>query len=303
MTETLLVTGAAGFLGRNVAAAAARAGWRVVALGNGRLGEDELAALGIARWLPGSIAPALLDAIDEPVAAVVHCAGSGSVAASIADPARDFDRTVVSSTLLLDWVRRANPAARVAIPSSGAVYGSAHPAPFGLDTPAAPMSPYGWHKLMVEQQARSFGAAFGVASAAVRFFSLYGPGLRKQLLWDACGRLAAGPAEFGGTGRETRDWLHIDDAAAMLLAALDHAEPGAPVFNGGTGVATTTGEVLGKLASELGNRGGASFSGQSRPGDPPHMYAAPGGGLPGFAPATPLAEGLAGYVAWWRTQP
>jgi len=56
----------------------------------------------------------------------------------------------------------------------------------------------------------------------VRLFSIYGVGLRKQLLWDGCRKLMAADLVFSGTGHETRDWLHVEDAATLLIRSRDN---------------------------------------------------------------------------------
>ncbi|TDA81588.1 SDR family oxidoreductase, partial [Halomonas marinisediminis] len=80
-----------------------------------------------------------------------------------------------------------------------------------------PMSPYGFSKLSAELLAQEYSQCFGVNSISVRPFSLYGPGLKKQLLWDACNKFSKGIGEFFGTGEEVRDWLHVEDASSMIV--------------------------------------------------------------------------------------
>ena len=82
----------------------------------------------------------------------------------------------------------------------------------------APMSPYGQHKLMMEQLCRSYAMIFGLRSTVARLFSVYGPHLRKQLLWDICSRLERNGRTLvlGGTGAEIRDWTDVRDVARLL---------------------------------------------------------------------------------------
>ena len=81
------------------------------------------------------------------------------------------------------------------------------------------MSPYGQHKLMMEQMCRSYAVTFGIRSTVARLFSVYGPYLRKQLLWDLCSRLRSGEQTLvlGGTGAEMRDWTDVRDVARFLV--------------------------------------------------------------------------------------
>jgi UDP-glucose 4-epimerase len=269
---TVLVTGARGFVGRHVARAAGAVAERVAGVGHGNRDREDAARSGLAAWIEGDVTIAALAALPVRPTLVVHCAGGSSVGASIARPADDFARTVGSTLAVLEYVRTRAPGAAVVLPSSAAVYGDAETVPTPEHAAPRPASPYGVHKKMAEELCAAYGRHFGVRSAIVRLFSVYGPGLRKQLLWDACNKLAGGDGRFGGTGGERRDFLHVEDAARLLLRAGGDASPDAPVFNGGTGVATSVRDVLQALADDLGTAG-PCFSGDVRAGDPAQLVA------------------------------
>ena len=108
MTEqahTAIVTGAHGFLGRHVARALARAGRTVIGIGHGDWSEAQWRAWGLAAWHHDDVKTQALAAPGAP-GAVFHCAGSGSVAFSMAEPAQDFDRTVGTTLEVLEFLRR-----------------------------------------------------------------------------------------------------------------------------------------------------------------------------------------------------
>jgi UDP-glucose 4-epimerase len=283
---TALVTGGTGFLGTAIVRALREAGTTVTIAGTS-VESDPLTAERIAT-LP-------------PVDLVVHCAGGSSVAASVADPQSDFDKTVPPLEALLEHVHRTMPTARFVLLSSAAVYGNAEKVPIDEASPLAPVSPYGVHKQRCEELCRSFGA-HGIASAILRVFSVYGPGLRKQLLWDACTKARAGGGTFGGTGDEERDWLHVDDAVALVLVAANHTSTDVPVFNGGSGVGARVRDVVGQIFEELG-AGTPVFNGQSRAGDPLRYIADITRATSlGWAPRVRITGGISQYVTWFRTK-
>ena len=154
---------------------------------------------------------------------IVHCAGSGSVGFSMTHPYQDFQRTVATTLAVLEYARLYAPRARVAYPSSAGVYGEVQKLPIAETDPLSPASPYGVHKRFAEELCASYAQHFGIAVAVVRLFSVYGAGLRKQLLWDASQKIMRGENRFFGTGEEIRDWLHVEDAASLLIAAAGHA--------------------------------------------------------------------------------
>lgn len=301
------ITGARGFIGRHVARAFAGTGHSVIGLGHGSWTEAEHRACGVAEWRNGEVSHANLDALAADVGlpeVVVHLAGGSAVGPSYAQPAEDFRRSVLAAGELAEWLRLRAPAARLVMASSAAVYGSGHAGPVAETAVCAPFSPYGFHKRMAELVLESYARNFGLRVAVVRLFSVYGPGLRKQLLWDACGRLAAGATtlQLGGTGDELRDWLHVEDAARLIQLAADHAAAEPWWVNGGTGVATPVREVAACLAHAMGHAVPLSFSGQSRSGDPARLVAdtARLRSL-GFAPRWQWPDGVAAYAAWYRT--
>ncbi|HJP68863.1 MAG TPA: SDR family oxidoreductase, partial [Sphingomicrobium sp.] len=196
---SLWITGAKGFIGGHLARELARAGHSVHGIGHGALEEIEWQRLGLRSWANGEIDAANLDMVATrhgPPSAVFHLAGGSSVGQAMAQPLEDFSRTVAGTARLLEWLRVHSPDSRVIAVSSAAVYGSNHAGPIPEGAALAPISPYGQHKLMMEQLCRSYSTAFGIRSTVARLFSVYGPNLRKQLLWDICSRLEQGEREL-----------------------------------------------------------------------------------------------------------
>jgi len=295
------VTGAAGFLGGAVAGALGGAGWRVV--GCDLMPGDAAAC---AHWIAGEVhRDALARAMAEIGApeVVFHAAGGSSVGASLADPKTDFERTVGSLRETLAFVGEHAPRARLIYPSSAAVYGAASAGPLGEDAPLHPISPYGRHKLQAEAEI----AASGLDAVILRFFSLYGPGLRKQLLWDLARRLAAKPErlELSGTGEEKRDFLHLDDAVRLVGLAAGLEVPAAPlILNGGAGEAVGVRRAAETLARALGSRAAIGFSGETRAGDPAALVADVSRSRAlGFAPLTRFEDGVRAYARWFEDLP
>lgn len=293
-----IVTGAYGFIGRHTARHLAENGYSVTALGHGSWIREDWRQWGIVSWHNVDVTTESLASYADEPDLIVHCAGSGSVAYSMSHPRQDFERSVLTALAVLEFVRLYAPAARLVIPSSAGVYGLVETMPISVDTPSNPVSPYGTNKKMVEDLAVSYARHFRLNVAIVRLFSIYGIGLRKQLLWDACEKLSHGIIDFAGTGAETRDWLHVEDAARLLYAAAEVAEPACPIFNGGTGLATPNLTLLQMLARRFGLE--PKFSGYGRPGDP-RQYQADmtlTHNLP-WKPLRNLADEIAAYADWY----
>lgn len=296
MTQTVWIMGAAGFIGRAVATGWQAAGVRVGGCGHGCDGLSP-------DWVGGPLGTDSFDRLHAAMGRpdiVYQLAGGSSVGASLADPARDAALTLGSTAALIDWLMVHAPAARVVAASSAAVYGDGYMGPIREDAPLNPYSPYGENKLAMEQLL----SASPLHVAIVRLFSVYGPGLRKQLLWDACRKLSARPdrLDLGGTGGEIRDFLYIDDAVDLLTRAAGAACPSGVIVNGGTGAGTTVAQVATKLRDAMGVTCDIAFSGEGRTGDPVSLIADVSRSRDlGFAAHTLPDTGFAAYARWFRT--
>ena len=306
LAKSALITGAHGFIGRHLARSLHRRGIRVCGIGHGAWHETERAAWGVDYWLDGEVTRANLDVVLSHTVApdtIYHLAGGSSVGFSLLAPIEDFRRSVLSTAELLDWARDGAPKARLLLTSSGAVYGAGHIRSIRETDVLAPHSPYGYHKRLAELLFESYGRNFGLNVAIVRLFSVYGTGLRKQLLWDVCHRLQADPGRLvlGGSGQEARDWLHVTDAVELLHAATAQANAQGFLVNGGTGVATTVREIAAYLCKSWGVKTNVAFSGATGAGDPEYLVADVGRmSSLDFAPKVAPEVGIGEYVDWFR---
>jgi UDP-glucose 4-epimerase len=213
----ILVTGSNGFFGGGFGRHAARAGHEL--LGAGRASQPS------EGW-PGSYAQADVSTSDlselfssfRPEL-ILHAAGAASVGASLKSPLDDLRASVLTWSNALDSVRRSGARPLVVFPSSAAIYGDPRTLPVGEREPARPISPYGYHKAACELLAREYAECFGLPVIVCRLFSVFGESQRRLLVWELYRQLAdASPvAQLEGTGHETRDYLHVEDAAAAVL--------------------------------------------------------------------------------------
>lgn len=279
-----LVTGAAGFLGRHVAARLGEDGWRVVEAGRPDV------------EIPSPEFDALLEAAVPEL--VVHCAGPASVPASLEDPERDFHGSVEVLHELLERLRGRKAA--LVLVSSAAVYGQPERLPVAEDAPLRPISPYGFHRLHCELGLREFHELWGLRCCTLRVFSAYGEGLRRQIMWDICEKaLREGEVALHGTGGESRDFVHASDVARAVAVVARSAPLGAEAYNVGTGTETRLDELAALLLGALGSEAPVSFSGEARPGDPANWRADTTRlSALGYEPQVRVEEGAARYAAW-----
>ena len=304
MAKRIIVTGASGFLARYAARHFSRLGWSVFGLGHGTEAFS-FQEWGLSRWQEGSVH---LDSLASFIAehgepdVVLHCAGSGSVGKSWDNPMEDFQRTAATTAAVIEAIRRFAPGALLLYPSSAAVYGDSPKHLLSEDDAICPMSPYGLHKHLSETLCVGANRIWGLRVAIVRFFSLYGPGLRKQLLWDIVNKLASGTDRLvlDGTGNEERDFFYIDDATRLLECLATRPVSSVPVIvNGSTGFATTVRAAATQLMEAMQKHDSVelSFSGYCRPGDPGRLVGQTDKLKSiGFQPETPIGTGFTKFV-------
>lgn len=296
----ILVTGACGFLGRNVCRFFADAGANVSGIGHGDWSFSEYSEYGLKSWVSADITLDALVKYSGSPDIIIHCAGGSSVHASVIQPISDFTSTVSSTYAVLEFIKSSCPKAKLVYTSSAAVYGCATKFPISEFDALHPVSPYGLHKLFSEQLCRKYAANHNLDIAIVRLFSIYGPGLKKQLLWDACKRLTSGDSTFFGNGYETRDWLHVEDAVNLLALAAKYADTTCHIVNGGSGMATTNRALLKDLTLALDVPLEPQFNQLTRHGDPQHYQADIAIAQKwGWNAQINLSEGVQEYARWF----
>jgi UDP-glucose 4-epimerase len=268
----ILVTGSRGFIGGSLGRSLARSGHAV--LGVGRASQPP------AGWPGGyeqaDVASAHIGALvdDFRPEAILHAAGPASVAASFARPHEDLRASLLTWTNVLEGARRAETKPLVVFFSSAAVYGQPERLPVDEAQPVAPISPYGFHKVACELLAREYAECFGQEILVCRLFSVFGPEQRRLLVWELYEKLRtrADTAWLEGTGRESRDYLDVDDVCDALEGLLGQrealAQNGCSIVNVARGEEIRIAELAEQLRDLIAPETAVRWRGRPRPGDP-----------------------------------
>lgn len=302
--RSVILTGAAGFLGKHIGRYFSQRGWKVAGVDILPPGSVQLASevQYFKCALPSPDFETLLGATSPDVC--IHCAGRASVPMSMTDPAADFRDNAALTFEILDAIRRQSPRCRFILLSSAAVYGNPRTLPVSENTHVAPLSPYGFHKRQAELICQEFSRIFGIPTVSARIFSAYGPGLRRQVVWDICERLLTkGSLSLSGTGKESRDFVNATDIARALAVLAEQAPANGEIYNLSTGRETTIAELAALLIEITGVRTEVCFDGRSRAGDPLNWRADISKlQALGFEPSVGLEKGLADFAAWARLE-
>jgi len=200
----------------------------------------------------------------------INAAGSGNINNSILAPVSDFSSNTFDTIQILEAIRASNKQCKYIHISSAAVYGNPACLPVTESSNCNPISPYGWHKLMSEFLCKEYNQIYGLSVAILRPFSVYGPGLKKQLLWDIYQKtlLSDEMLELSGTGNEARDFIYIDDLLLAIDTILKHAPMKAEIYNIASGEMTTIGDIAKLLLFKINYTGTLIFNGKQRVGNP-----------------------------------
>ena len=286
---TVVVTGAAGYIGGQVALALSDAGHRVIGIDSRpcawRL-EDVFDQFVQADFDSDQAKTKLIQLQPN---AIIHCAGTSLVGPSVRDPELYYENNFVRTKRLLDAVVANKSPMRVIFSSSAAVYGDPIMCPCQEEDPPLPISPYGESKHMVELLLQSYQRAYGLDFISLRYFNAAGA--------DPTGRHGQEPGAShivarllenikyhqpftlnGNTyptpdGTCVRDYIHVADIANAHILAIDSkVAPG--IYNLGTSTGHSNLEVI-NVAQRITNTALVIEVGAQRPGDPAMLTASP----------------------------
>ncbi|HEY0334884.1 MAG TPA: NAD-dependent epimerase/dehydratase family protein [Stenotrophomonas sp.] len=313
---TILVTGAAGFVGAYVSRALAARGEHVVGLDNynpyydPQLKRDRVAALcaGVDIREIDLVDRAALEALFDEVRPerVVHLAAQAGVRYSLENPQAYVDSNLVGFVNMLELCRHRG-IGHLVYASSSSVYGDSATPPFSEDQRVdRPRSLYAATKAANELMAYTYTQLYGLRATGLRFFTVYGPWGRPDMapLLFSRAVLAGRPIEVFNQGRMRRDFTYIDDIVAGVLGALDH--PGGDtephrVFNLGNHTPVELEHFIAVIEQAAGQAAHKLYR-PMQPGDMVETMADThrAHAAFGYEPATPIEVGLPPVVAWCK---
>ena len=311
MTKTVLVTGAAGFIGSAVATALSAQGDRVIAVDALLAGlypkDEKLARYHVLASLPGVETYELdlrTDSLSTLPAEITHVINEAAMP-GLGLSWHDFDLyascNLNATARLIEASKRWSLERFVQI-STSSVYGKNA---VGDETlPTAPVSPYGVTKLAAENLALAHWRDAGFPATILRYFSVYGPGQRPDMAYRKfiATALRGEPIDLYGTGEQTRSNTYIDDCVAVTIAALDKGSVG-EIYNISGSEKRSINEALAIMESQLGAPIALNRLPEAR-GDQANTMGNADKAREelGFINSVTLEEGLAKQIAWQRAE-
>jgi len=316
--STVVLTGAAGFIGSHLGERLLGLGARVIGFDNfndfydpgiKHRNVEQVSAVGGSRFrmVEGDLRSERdLDSLFQEVSGpytLIHLAAMAGVRPSLENPMLYQEVNVTGTYRLLEAARR-REIRHYVFGSSSSVYGSSNRLPFNEDEPSLdPVSPYAATKLIGEQIAYVYQVCHGIPATCLRFFTAYGPRQRPEMAIHQFARRIQDGAEIRlfGDGSTTRDYTYIDDIVDGVVAALEPAGE-FRIYNLGGGEPITLKGMVECLESAMGMKARLTFA-PTHPGDMMHTLADIGRAEKelGYRPARPFKDSLQRFVDWFMS--
>jgi UDP-glucuronate 4-epimerase len=314
--KKILITGGAGFIGSHlVDTLLAEGGWQVVVIDDfNDFYAPEIKRANIREHLQHPQYKLIeadircFDSLRQVFAenqfdAVAHLAARAGVRPSLADP-RLYNENNVTGTLNLLELSREFEMQNFVFASSSSVYGINAKIPFSESDPIFnPISPYAATKAAGELLCHTYTHLYGIRCVCLRFFTVYGARQRPDLAIHKFSRLISEgkPIPVFGDGSTRRDYTFIDDIIAGVRASIDYDKTNYEIFNFGESRTVKLSELISLLEENLGKKAIINRL-PLQPGDVPQTFAdvSKAKKLLGYNPTTPIEEGIAKFVKWFK---
>lgn len=306
--KTAVITGGAGFIGSHLAEELANRNYQIIVLDDLSTGKmaniESVLAKSDVKFVPGSVTDlALLNKLFQNTDYIFHLAAITSVSRSVEAPLASHGVNI-TGTLNVLMAAKASKVKKLVYASSAAVYGDTATLPQSEDVLPAPQSPYAVAKLCGEHYCRVFQEVYGLNTACLRYFNVYGPGQDPNSQYAAViprfiSRVLEGkPPIIFGDGEQTRDFTFVKDAVQATIMAAESDATG--VFNVGTGHRASINELARLIATIMGSAVAAVHE-KPRPGDIKHSQANISKAREiGYRPRYSLEEGLRETIKGWQ---
>ncbi|MGA2583708.1 MAG: NAD-dependent epimerase/dehydratase family protein [Tepidisphaeraceae bacterium] len=309
--QHVLVTGGAGFIGSHLSTVLNSLGASVTVLDDLSGGGDPSALPSGVKFVKGSILDqALVKECTDGRAFVFHQAALGSVPRSVELPRLYHDVNSLGTLNVLEAARAAK-VRRVMFAASSSAYGDSPTLPKIETMPVAPRSPYAATKVACEGMMAAYAASYGMDTAPLRYFNIFGP---RQSADNAYAAVIAAFAKamlnghrpkIHGDGEQSRDFTFVDNAVhANLLAARRKDPIGGTVINIACGIRITVNELAKQMAHWLGREDLKPDHGPDRAGDVKHSLAdlTRARQILGYEPVVDFNRGLEATMEWYRAK-
>ncbi len=303
-SRSVLVTGGGGFIGKHLVTELLREGYEVEAIDKIQRPKI-LPSSRRLTYYQGDVNSTNSRLRSKPGTKVVHLAANTSVQESVRRPLLTVRANIEATCRMLDFARKID-SERFVFASTAAIYGDKRSSCRETDIPA-PASPYASSKLASEYYCRVYASLYDIPTVILRYFNVYGPGQSDRyagVITRFVREAVHGkPPIIFGDGRQTRDFVFIEDVIRATVASLTKRVPGGTILNIGTGRTTSIVSLARQVLQLFGLKNLRPLHAPGRVGEVRHSQANTSTARMKilFRPLYQLAEGLPPTIEWLKT--
>tara|TARA_B100000780_G_C21045677_1_gene419762 strand:+ start:70 stop:975 length:906 start_codon:yes stop_codon:yes gene_type:complete len=296
--KKILITGSHGFLGRNISKILSQKPFLIEGIGNGSWSKNYYKKWGFNNLVNGDLNLKNLLKNFKKFDYIIHCAGSGKVGLPYK---KDFNKNVNTTMSILKFIKLSSPKSKLIYLSSYSVYGENYKTKLNEKYKCKPVSIYAKNKKKAEDLCLDFSNKHGLDLLILRVASIYGEGLQKQFIYDACQKIMNKNKIFYGTGEEKRDFIHISDMCKIVLHFLKKNFKGINIINCGTGQGQKIKTVLNLILKNLDSNIKPIFNKKGMKENPKNLIANINKlKISGFFPKKNFKIGIKQYINWYK---
>ena len=243
----ILITGAQGFIGQRLSEFLIKRKINVYTIGRGKLGQSSKKK-GYKINICGEINAKNLKIFEKiNFNLIIHCAGK----VIGLKPNDDFKRNVLTTQYICDFASKQKRKPNFIFLSTVAVYGNVKSDKLSEKSKINPISHYALNKLICEKILEFYHKKNHKGVCVLRVGSVFGPGLKRQFIYDACRKILKNKNEFFGTGEEKRDWLYIDDLINLIFKIIKKKDKTFECYNVGSGKGVKISYVIKRICKQM----------------------------------------------------
>ena len=239
--KKILITGAEGFIAKNLTNFLDKKGFKIFGIGNKKYNKKISEKFGYQFLSSKKINTNNLKKEFKNLDLIIHCAGSGSVGLSKKE---NYKKNYLTTKSVLDFSVQLKEKPKIIFMSSYSLYGNSYTKPINENCALKPTSSYALTKKSSEDILLKYSQVYGLKIVILRLASIYGEGLKKQLIFDSCEKISNNRNIFYGTGNEIRDWLHVSDLCALVYKVIKKDLKKNMIVNCGSGKGSRVKDII-----------------------------------------------------------
>ncbi len=301
----ILITGSQGFVGKNLSKNLSKFGYKCYGIGRAKSKKEKYKSKNYIKNINGTINDNRLNEFNNvKFEYIVHCAGGTSpntnLIKSISQD-KDYEKNVTSIYTVLNYFSKFKKKPKIIFISTISVCGNVKKKKINENDKLNPISNYAFNKAIAEKICKLFNENDNFDILILRGSSLYGPGLQRQIIFDACQKISNGKSIFFGTGKETRDFIHINDFTELIMSIIKKGFKGYHIINAGSGNGTKIIAVVRSVIKILKKKIKPKFNNYGKNINPNSLIADIEKSKKfNWSPKISFHDGLKDYIKWFK---